>query len=106
MRSCRVYLLGMLFATTQAGLCYAAGCGNVTVCTKNPPNPPDPPNCVTYPNFCSALPPQLAEDLTTPQTETAIAPNYSIQLDDLSKDQLAKILDLIQLDKNKIQLPQ
>ena len=79
---------------------YAAGCGDITLCSKNPPYPPNPPSCITYPGYCSAvLPPVL-----TP-TEAA-GPSFSIQFDNLSKDQLGKVLDLLQIDKSKVQPPQ
>jgi hypothetical protein len=85
---------------------YAAGCGDITVCVKNPPDPPAPPSCVTYPNFCSAMPAQVADSFAPAQATNSAWPNYSVRLDNMSQDQIGKSLDMIQLDKSKLPLPQ
>jgi hypothetical protein len=89
-------LLALLLGFVQISISSAAGCGNITLCVKNPPVPPEPPSCVTYPNVCSEAP---------PDTSAAASRAYSIQLDNLSPEMLAKSLDALGIDKTIAQPP-
>jgi hypothetical protein len=81
---------------------FAAGCGDMTLCVKNPPFPPDPPSCTQYPNYCSYVPPQVQ---TAAPAETPSGGGYSIALDNLSKDQLDKVLGQLGVDTGKVKGP-
>jgi hypothetical protein len=109
----RVHLLFCLFvllAQIATSPSYAAGCGDLTLCVKDPPNPPDPPACTTYPNYCSFVAPQI--ETATPKEalpdvqQVPGAPGYSITLNNLSKEQLNKILSELSVDTSKVKAPQ
>lgn len=112
-------LVLLVLSATSAS--YAAkGCGDLTLCVKNPPNPPEPPLCTTYRNFCSFVPPLL--EMTPPKEpkemaplkevipeglqEAPAGPGYSITLNNLSKEQMNKILDQLGVDTSKVKAPQ
>lgn len=102
MRGRRSLIAALLFTLGQVASAYAAsGCGNLTLCVKDPPFPPNPPTCTTYPNFCSFVP---QVQLEAPQPSAG--PGYSLQFDNLSNDQLQKIFDVLGIDKEKVKVPQ
>jgi hypothetical protein len=95
-----------LFGLSQSPSVHAAGaCGDKVLCISNPPYPPDPPFCRKYSNVCSFVEPGLTQPESR-EPQLAPKPTYSIQLDNLSKDQLEQILDRLGIDKSKAKLPQ
>jgi hypothetical protein len=98
-------LVGSLFLLliANATASYADGCGDMTLCVKNPPFPPNPPSCTQYPNFCSNVPPQTQ---AAAPPEASSGPGYSITLENLSKEQLNKILQQLEVDTSRIKAPQ
>lgn len=91
----------LLLAIGQPFSAYAQ-CGDMTLCIKNPPFPPAPPTCTKYPNYCAFMPPSLQVFHTK---EAPTGPGYSIQLDNLTKDQFQKVLSLLRIDKSKVEVP-
>ncbi len=102
-----------------------AQCGDMTLCMKNPPFPPAPPTCTTYTNYCAYVQPnvrmklQLPEEMKPPEAQVQQQPQngepqqpqqpsqsaYSLQLNNLSRDQLQALLGHLGLDTSKVQLP-
>ncbi len=106
----------ILLGLGQATAAYA-GCVAETVCVKNPPFAPAPPDCTTYPNYCSYVGPQvqlfLQEKIPQlflqekiPEGQTVPVPEYSITLNNLSKDQLDMVHRALGIDPSKMQAPQ
>jgi hypothetical protein len=90
---------------------FSAGCGDITLCAKNPPFPPAPPSCITYQNFCSDMAPDIANQFQSltrqaqPQADQGNASppkNFSITIDGLSEDTMSKVLDQLGIDKDKV----
>jgi hypothetical protein len=107
-------VLPLVLGATSAS--YAAGCGDITLCVTNPPNPPDPPLCTKYPNYCSFVQPQIEVappkevipegQPQPPASQSPAQPGYSITLNNLSKEQLNKILGQLGVDTGKVKAPQ
>jgi len=77
----------VLISLSHAVPAYAV-CGDETLCM----NPPGPPNgCITYKDYCHAVPPAGTQD----------DPGYSITLEHISLLQLANIQKLLGLESNK-----
>jgi hypothetical protein len=111
----RLFLSSLLLLALDAtSASYAAGCGDIVVCVRNPPFPPADPICKTYHNVCSDIGPlaEMAPLEVVPEGRKeapagqAPRPAYSITLDNLSKEQLDKILGQFGVDKSKVTAPE
>ena len=94
-----------LLAIVQPVAAYA--CGDMRVCVKNPPFPPQPPTCVTYTHYCAdVLPGSELFKFMEQQAPQPSAPGYSVQLNNLSKDEVEAIYNQLHLNPDRIKVPE
>jgi len=90
-RSCTGFGAVLLFALGQPVSAYAI-CQDIRICWTRPT-----PHCEIYHNVCKEVPPQTAE--ATGQNK------YSIEVKDLSWEELQRTFDLLGFDKSRMEVP-
>lgn len=104
--------ISLFWSLIAVAHCQGAGCGDITICARNPPYPPDGARCTTLKNYCSGVVGRfrdlsdLLESQTPAQGSAQNSSTYSIELKDLSSEQLTTILQDIRREGTNTETPQ